>query len=274
MDKETTLNAVEKTIDVVEEQIETIERIPKLALNGTTKRQQMVILGVTAVVSALVAGGTTYILASRRLKVRYEKIAEQEIADAKKFYSVLHKKDEFADPTALADPYEDQVDNLKYKSPVDGPYETEKHLVPIVEVVPVVESVLLAKTMGPIDFDYAHELRDRGFDAPYILHYDEFMQNNPEHEQVRVTYYEGDDVLADERDQPVPDTDATVGDDNLSRFGHGSGDENVVYIRNERLKIDFEVARSGETFTDAVLGFLKHSSPRTKKHHKSRDADE
>jgi hypothetical protein len=39
------MDAIEKTIDTVEETVSTVSRIPKVALNGTTKKQQIVIIG-------------------------------------------------------------------------------------------------------------------------------------------------------------------------------------------------------------------------------------
>jgi hypothetical protein len=57
-----------------------------------------------------------------------------------------------------------------------------------------------------------------------------------------------------------------VGDDNL-RFGYGSNDSNMVYVRNPRIEMDMEIVRSQGTYTKEVLGFddeaeLKHSGRR------------
>lgn len=55
MAKQETMETIEKTIDTATETIDTLERIPKVNLNGTTKKQQVIILGTTAAVS-LIAG--------------------------------------------------------------------------------------------------------------------------------------------------------------------------------------------------------------------------
>jgi hypothetical protein len=73
--------------------------------------------------------------------------------------------------------------------------------------------------------------------------------------------------LTDEVDTIVPDVDATVGVENMLRFGHGSGDPNVVYIRNPKLEADFEVTRSAGKYAKEVLGYddgehLQHSRGR------------
>lgn len=48
MASKNTLNKVETAIDTTSETVETLERIPKLALNGTTRKQQAIILGTVA----------------------------------------------------------------------------------------------------------------------------------------------------------------------------------------------------------------------------------
>ena len=85
------------------------------------------------------------------------------------------------------------------------------------------------------------------------------MENDKEFNQVTLTYFEGDEVLSDERDQTVDDVDGLAGEDNLQRFGHGSGDPNVLYIRNEHISLDMEILRSKGKYTHEVLGFIEHS---------------
>lgn len=109
-----------------------------------------------------------------------------------------------------------------------------------------------------------HEAIDDGLDRsnrdisrPYILSYEEFMHDVGEHvdfTQNSITYYEGDNVLVDERDQPIPDLNTIVGERNL-KFGGVSGDDEIVYIRNHNLEVDFEVVRSYGTYAEEVLGF-------------------
>lgn len=96
----------------------------------------------------------------------------------------------------------------------------------------------------------------RGDGRPYILTLQEFNDGDPEYDQNTLTYYEGDNVLADERDQPINNGIETIvgGEGNL-RFGHWSEDANVLYIRNDELQIDFEIVRSFGKFAVEVLGF-------------------
>ena len=113
------------------------------------------------------------------------------------------------------------------------------------------------------------EQQNRGPVHPYIIHKDEHMANDDEFEQVTLTYFAGDDVLSDERDTVIAEPDVIVGLDNLQKFGFGSNDPNVVYIRNPRLEVDYEVIRSEGSFAQEVHGFqgddLQHSERRRRR---------
>lgn len=113
------------------------------------------------------------------------------------------------------------------------------------------------------------EMESRGLVDPFVIHQDEHMANEDEYTQVTLTYFAGDDVLADERDTVIAEPDVIVGLDNLQKFGHGSNDPNVVYIRNPRLEVDYEVIRSEGMFAQEVHGFsgedLQHSERRRKR---------
>jgi hypothetical protein len=88
------------------------------------------------------------------------------------------------------------------------------------------------------------------------------MESEPGYQQVTITFFEGDDVLSDERDQVIEDIEETVGVENLKQFGHGSKDPKIVYIRNDRLELDFEVVQSQNKYVEEVLGFVQHSDQR------------
>ena len=90
----------------------------------------------------------------------------------------------------------------------------------------------------------------------YIISFEE-NDNSEEHahcDKITVTYYEGDDTLADDRDEPIPDTSYLIGDDALNNFGKLSRQANVVYVHNERIGSDIEVLLDKDTYTHAVLG--------------------
>jgi hypothetical protein len=113
------------------------------------------------------------------------------------------------------------------------------------------------------DFDYAAEVAKRDPETPYVITHDEFMENENGWTQQSLTYYNGDDTLADDQDMPIPDIEAIVDSGNLSKFGYGSRDKNVVYVRNEKIETDFEITLSQGEFSKEVGGLteLRHSAP-------------
>lgn len=105
------------------------------------------------------------------------------------------------------------------------------------------------------EWDRHAELRRRSPDRPYVVHVDERYEMEG-YNEVTLTYYVADDVLCDERDEVVdPERrDDMVGEANLDRFGHGSNDPNIVYIRNDNLEILYEIVRSPNSYAEEVHG--------------------
>lgn len=111
-------------------------------------------------------------------------------------------------------------------------------------------------------------------EVPYIITVNEFMQGEQDFEKITVTYYEGDEVLVDERDEVIHDLEGTVSSSCLNFFGQGSNDDSIVYVRNEKLEVDFEVVRHQGRYTVVVLGMDDEDQERPKKRsRKPRDDD-
>lgn len=116
------------------------------------------------------------------------------------------------------------------------------------------------------EWDYDLETESRTETAPFILHRDEYWANELDFDQVTLTYYVGDDILVDSGDSPIYNYAMVVGE---LRFGHGSGDKNVLYVRNHELKSEYEILRDSGSYSVEVLGLddtpeevIRHSSPR------------
>lgn len=91
-------------------------------------------------------------------------------------------------------------------------------------------------------------------DAPYVISHDAFMANDPEHSQATLTYYAGDNILADENEEDMVDIFETAVGKGTLRFGEESNDPDVVYIRNNELQSDYEVIRRSTKYADDILG--------------------
>jgi hypothetical protein len=102
------------------------------------------------------------------------------------------------------------------------------------------------------EWDYPAELAARTPDEPYVIHHDEFG-GTEEYGQVTYTYYAGDDVLVGEDERPLPHADAVVGQNNL-KWGHGSGNIDVVFVRNDKLQLEMEICRVPTSYEEEVLG--------------------
>lgn len=113
---------------------------------------------------------------------------------------------------------------------------------------------------------------DRDPNTPYTISVAEFMANDNDYDQITLTYFFADRTLADDSEKAIDDVDEIVGLENLKQFGRDSGNDAIVYIRNERLGSDFEVIRDGRSYSKDVLGIedwenqpVREPIPRPKK---------
>lgn len=86
-------------------------------------------------------------------------------------------------------------------------------------------------------------------DYPYVISDTDFIAGHRMHDQVTVNYY--DDGIAEEALNPgclFDDIDGTIGRESLEHFGEY--EEDVVFVRNERLGIDYEVIRQHRTYAE------------------------
>lgn len=103
-------------------------------------------------------------------------------------------------------------------------------------------------------WDYEVELAMRATGVEiYIIHRDEFYGDEMGWDtQHALMWYEADEVLAMEDDAVVYNPVAMIGTD--LRFGHGSGDPNVMFIRNLKTNCEYEVTRNPGSYAIEVLG--------------------
>lgn len=275
------LDTIEQQLDEVDEVLDAYDTIGPVVREHKRLAIASVVL-ITAGV-ALAAGTLGWQLGARKTRLKYEDILTEEIAAAKAFHSRLNKEGEFATPASAVEAlvpgevveamssYQGESGTIPYHRPSDIPKEVVD-AVEVVETTEVRRNVFVDSVRNPNVWDYDTELASRSPEHPYVISFEEFEVNEPQHEQSSLAYYAGDDTLADERDQMIENQDHTVGDDNLLRFGHGSHDPRVVYIRNEKTGSDYEVVRSEGTYSKEVLGFddtpvdeIRHSHRRARR---------
>jgi hypothetical protein len=178
------------------------------------------------------------------IKTKYERIAQEEIDSVKATFS------------------------NRQSEPIDG--DTESESVKYLEHVakPFAEGLYAGMTGSQLDIKgYAEQLQEMEYvdyssnskpkdtpkklddkTAPYVIKPEEFGTMDG-YQEFSLTYY-ADDVLADDYDNIVDDVDGTVGCDSLTKFG--LYEPEAVFVRNDKLKHDYEILLDRRKFIDVV----------------------
>lgn len=83
---------------------------------------------------------------------------------------------------------------------------------------------------------------------PYVISPYDFGELDG-YKQISLTYY-ADDILEDDDGEIVRDADELIGVGSLNTFGEYEDDS--VFVRNERLQVDFEILRDYRTYEEAT----------------------
>lgn len=218
-------------------------------------RDRIIGLGILGVTFGLgvVAG---HILTKRHLEAEYRAEVEKEVVSIRKHYAKRTKRDEYASPEAIVtERYPESLSEQKtgpggisfrFRSPEDE------------------EAYTKANDFGNKvkEFDYRRETAQRTPEIPYVISWDEFNENAGDYDQKTLIYFSKDDVLVEEHDNPIEDVLDLLGPVALDQFGNGSNDPNIVYVRNERISMDFEVCYDPDSFEETVVGHIKHGDNR------------
>lgn len=188
-------------------------------------------------------------------KKKFDRALDLEVESLRERYA---KKDVKATVKQFEDQKaQDFVDSMreKYRQQVsDLGYLSDDEVLP--EVVDVHGEPLDVDTTEA-DFILRGEhfqMMSKGENKPYIISYEEFVDEHDEFEKESLTYYSGDDTLADSRDDPVDDVDQKINERSLDFFGWRSYDESVVYVRNKSIAMDFEIVRDPGRYSHVVMG--------------------
>jgi len=121
----------------------------------------------------------------------------------------------------------------------------------------------------PSVVEYATRLREQGYtnysdmadekpeevkkepmtvDKPYVIAPEEFGDFD-NYEKISLSYY-ADQILADDNDEIVDNIEDVVGFDSLNSFGEYEDDS--VFVRNDRLKCDYEILLDQRKFSNVI----------------------
>lgn len=266
--------------DVAEEVAEQASTVADISRRSSGRNVGLVFGGM-AVGAGLGATGAFFFF-RRRFELKYEAISQEAIAEMREHYQ---EKTRALEAKAAKQPLEEIVRERGYSSdtedekpPMAVPPPTTTltpQAVVEAEEEPSEEEIALQhrreaameqdpqlrnvfEDHGPPEdhWDYQAELAKRSPVRPYVIHIDERQETA--YTEATYTYYDQDDVLCNERDEVIAEgmeRDSLVGEGNLDLFGHGSGDRDVVYIRNDRLELDMEICKSTNSYAQEVHGF-------------------
>ena len=86
---------------------------------------------------------------------------------------------------------------------------------------------------------------------PYVISYEEFGEIE-EYDSTSLTFY-SDGIIADDWGDIIEDIPNTIGDDFSRHYDENEDDPDIVYVRNDILKTDYEIARDIRKFSEVNL---------------------
>lgn len=195
-------------------------------------------------VTGLVIGSVvTYVI----VKDKFEKIAQEEIDSVKEVFGRRVEKETDKKVEKIAKKEVEKIrkeyneyDNLTKNYTSYSKNKTEESIEDV-EYEEVCEN-----DEDGVELDEIERASD--YDRPYIIEPQEFGALDGY--SLITLYHYSDNVLADDCDELVEDIDDVVGEDYASHFGEYEDD--CVYVRNDRLKADYEICRDLRKYSDVV----------------------
>lgn len=243
------------------------EDVEQIIRSLTRTKVQYYFLGM--VVGGITGAAIAYKVAYSRANTKYSKIAEDDITSIREHY---HERSRALEEKAPKRSLVEIIEEQGYSKTPDeaaseeGPPMAVQPPEPTMSVYSDEERAAYtedAKNRNIFEdaeitheWNIQNELRKRSPDVPYVIHYDEVAEMEG-YSQMTLTYYTYDNVLANERDEVMDPDERTnlIGEDALERFGHGSKDASIVFIRNDRLELVMEIVKSPNSYSEVVHGF-------------------
>lgn len=213
---------------------------------------------ISGIISALAGGAAGSTLTYFLVKKKFQQRADDEIASVKRQTALLRKDPDAiretlgSDSPVLSAAEYEALTPAEVKTAVESFAENFNQVNNIPEPnddeVPFQHGNLWQNQPIKLPADYV-----RPPEGPYVVTRDEHGEE-PNFEVETLTYYEADHTLADSNDQPIDEIDAAIGLEHLQMFGMGSEDVNIVFVRNPRINMDYEVQLNVGSYFVSVLG--------------------
>ena len=171
----------------------------------------------------------TYIL----IKKHFKKIADDEIDTMREYFQNKRAEE--------ANALEEESDEAEVKEARDEHQEDKPNIREYASLIKKENYTNYSDTVA----DKKKEVDD--VEKPYVITPEEFGELD--YSTISLTYY-SDGVLTYESDELVEDVDDIVGADFAEHFGEYEDDS--VFIRNDRMKTDFEILVDKRNYSDVV----------------------
>ena len=180
-------------------------------------------------VGVAAGASVTYIL----IKKYFKKIADDEIDTMREYFQTKRAEG--------VDAIEEEPDDAEIKEARDEHQEDKPNIREYASLIKKENYTNYSDTAT----DKKKEVDD--VEKPYVITPEEFGELD--YSTISLTYY-SDDVLTYESDELVEDVDDIVGADFAEHFGEYEDDS--VFIRNDRMKTDFEILADKRNYSDVV----------------------
>lgn len=207
-----------------------------------------------ALVGLVVGSAGTYLLTKKKLEIKYAELARDEIAETRAYLNERHKDILTRRIAQIPKDVDDRVHEGPATDTLERVLEGLRYGPKTVPVGPPKKMNVFDELPTHDEMEYLEGQEPADTTKPFIIAEETWSGSMPIFEHVTYTYYSEDDTLADESDNIVDGIDNLVGEDNLLKFGLLSGDPDTVFIRNKKLRMDFEIVRTEGSYKAMVLG--------------------
>lgn len=193
--------------------------------------------GLKSLLIFIMGAGVGALITYQLLNDKYEAIAQEEIESVKEVFGrgTIEDRDEDRNDHTIEMPNMEEKSRYKKLVKKYTPYN-------------------MVKEGGEEKVSHDYLLKEvHNSESIYVISVDSFGDEYKEYDKLSISYYEDDDTLVDEKDDVIQDVQGTIGEALLC-FGDQSDDPDVVYVRNERLGIDYEIILVHNSYQVAVLG--------------------
>lgn len=183
------------------------------------------------------------------IEKKYKDIAQEEIDSVKDTFSKM-KKNEYPDKLEDYPDFEefDDSDDVEEEPEPKPEQKIDRNNKP-----DIVEYAKILSETGYTNYAERQDKKEKKGvepvedERPYVISPDEFGEKDG-YENVTLTYY-ADGVLTDYFDNVISNIDEVVGFDSLDHFGEYEDD--VVFVRNEKMETDYEILRDLRDFNES-----------------------